>query len=190
MSERPWNLQQFDIKRSKATLNNQNINEKSSERTLNLQKVVEKCSERTLKMSRIEFLERKKLLSDVVGKAHINLMFREGYIKGKSIIKKCGVPIDMNDQMEIMKFKKEFLEKASACLKEENLVNHAMLTNKVAIITGGIEVEFCNKPSCHFMRGILSKIYEIYHGERVICKEVGCECVNNKNCIFHIELSI
>lgn len=146
--------------------------------------------DRVLKISRLEFLERKKLLSDIMVSTYANMFFREGYIKGKSIIKKCGFPIDVNDVKTIMEFRKEFFKKVEEVIKEENLATHVFLKENIAVLTGSIESELCNKPNCHFMRGVLSKIYEIYHGERVICKEIECEGMNRKNCIFEIILTI
>lgn len=146
-------------------------------------------SERTLKITKEEYIEIKKLLSNEFGNISKTILFRKGYIKGKNIIKKIGIPIDLRNEGRIFNFRINFFKKISEYLIEENLVNSVLLEDESAIISGSFELEFSKVPNCDFIRGVLTKIYEIYHGERVICKEVGCESINNKNCVFNIYLT-
>lgn len=146
-------------------------------------------SKRALKIEKSEYIEIKKLLYNELGIIYKTILFRKGYIKGKSIIKECNIPIDIRDDRRIHDFRQEFFKNVCRYLIEENLVINALLKEDSAIINGSFELDVCKKPSCDFIRGVLTKIYEIYYGERVICKEVACEAINNRNCVFIIELS-
>jgi len=52
--------------------------------------------------------------------------------------------------------------------------------------TGSIEASRGESPTCHRLRGIIRKIYEVYMERKVYCQEVECESTGRERCQFKI----
>ena len=60
----------------------------------------------------------------------------------------------------------------------------------VVIVTGSVEASPSDTPSCHFLRGILAKIFEERTGKDVYCHERKCLSKGDEKCEFVIDLEV
>ena len=54
------------------------------------------------------------------------------------------------------------------------------------IVKGSIEASRGDQPTCHRLRGILRKLYEVYMDKKIYCQEVECESTGKDRCVFKI----
>lgn len=153
-------------------------------------------SERSIKISESAIKEMHEMYEAIFAKVSEQILFKNGYIIGKMIVKLIGKNIVvasgdekiavMPSSEEITRRKREFFSAIEKILKDEGWIKKIEFKDDEIIVYGSIELIDTKTPSCHLLRGILARIYEAYFGERIICKEVQCESVNRQKCVFKI----
>lgn len=133
-------------------------------------------SERYVKYRKDELLEVKGLYESTLAIASHGLFFRTGQIMGTRISRIAE--------------KSNYFEDIARILKEEGWVEDITFNNNTIEVKGSIEADSVPSefiPSCHMLRGILTRIYEIYTKERVYCSEEECKSSGSGHCVFKIE---
>ncbi|MEM2899978.1 MAG: V4R domain-containing protein [Thermoplasmata archaeon] len=109
--------------------------------------------------------------------ASYGLFFREGSIIGNGIAQEAIK--DKKNYFEICK--KKMIEKKWVEDVKFEPGNHTIRTK------GSIEVGKSEVHTCHRLRGMLCKMFEIYLGRKVHCREIECESTGAPNCVFKLE---
>lgn len=138
--------------------------------------VVMVVSERYVKYRKDELLEVKGLYESTLTIASHALFFRTGQIMGARISRRAE--------------KSNYFEDIARILKEEGWVEDITFNNNIIEVKGSIEADSVPSeliPSCHMLRGILTRIYEIYTKEKVYCSEEECKSSGSEHCVFKIE---
>jgi predicted hydrocarbon binding protein len=129
-----------------------------------------------VKISQRDLTNIRKLYENVMSYACHGLFYREGTLIGKEIIEESSV--DRSNLFTVI----------PDILKDRGWVENITLDAYKAVAEGSIEVNESKMKSCHRLRGILSYIYEYYHGTKIVCTEIECASITAKNCVFKIEL--
>lgn len=133
-------------------------------------------SEKYVKYRKDELLEIKDLHESTLTAASHGLFFRTGRIMGTRISRTAR--------------RSNYFEDITRILKEEGWVEDILFSNNTIKVNGSIEVDsipFEFTPSCHMLRGILTRIYETYTNEKIYCLEEECKSGGSEHCIFKIE---
>ena len=131
---------------------------------------------RFVKISQSEVVDIRDLYEGVMSQACYGLFYREGKIIGREI-----VDIISNSG-------EDFFAVSKKLLKGRGWIDDISFGKDKAVVKGSIEVSKSNNPTCHRLRGIISKIYEAHLERKVYCKEVECKSSGGKQCVFEIEV--
>ena len=126
-----------------------------------------------VKLTKEELKELKDVYKEIMSYASIGLFVKNGEVIGESIVK--GLPKDENYFKEVAKR-----------LKDRGWVKEIVFSEREVRTKGSIEVHQSNAPTCHFLRGILRKVYAHYYETIVTVEEVACESKGDEYCIFKI----
>lgn len=157
---------------------------------------IEMQPERSVRIPESAIKEMHEMYDTIFAKVAEQVLFKNGYIVGKRIVKLIGKSATvasgdermatMPSNEDVARRKKEFFSAVEKILKDENWVKKIEFREEEIVVYGSIEISENPKISCYLLRGILARIFEAYIGERIICKEVQCESINKQKCVFKI----
>ncbi len=132
---------------------------------------------RHVEISQDEIRSICELYESVMANASYGLFFREGSIIGKGIA------------TEAMKDKSKFFDTCKKLMIDKRWVEDVKFDQSTQTIRtkGSIEVNKGEAHTCHRIRGMLCKMFEVYLGKRVHCREIECESNGAPNCVFKLE---
>jgi predicted hydrocarbon binding protein len=128
-------------------------------------------AERAIKLKREELIATKKLYETVMTFAAHGLFYRSGRLIGERMAKQAGNDIDQLKKLLI----------------EEGWALDVDLEGDTVIVKGAIEVSESDSPTCHMLRGILSKFFEEKIGRDVYCHERSCQSKGDEYCVFQLD---
>jgi len=128
-------------------------------------------AERTIKLRRDELIATKKLYETVMTFAAHGLFYRSGRLIGERIAKEVGTDI----------------EALKAHLLDEGWALDVDFEEDTVIVKGAIEVTESDVPTCHMLRGLLSKFFEEKIGRDVYCHERSCQSKGDAYCVFSLD---
>lgn len=131
----------------------------------------EGACERTIKLRRDELIATKKLYETVMTFAAHGLFYRSGRLIGERIAKQIGTDVD----------------NLKAYLIEEGWVLDIDFEGDTVIAKGAIEAIESDVPTCHMLRGLLSKFFEEKIGRDVYCHERNCQSKGDEYCVFSLD---
>ncbi len=132
---------------------------------------------RFVKVSQHEIAKIRNLYEGVMSYASHGLFYREGLYLGEEMARIAEKTPD------------EFIHVISNVLVGRGWVDTIAFENDRILVKGCIEVcedDGTGLETCHRMRGILSKILEIFMQQRVKIIECECESLGAENCVFKI----
>lgn len=129
------------------------------------------ATERAITLRRDELIATKKLYETVMTFAAHGLFYRSGRLIGERVAKEIG--------KEVADLK--------AYLIEEGWVLDIDFEGDTVIAKGSIEVIDSDVPTCHMLRGILSKFFEDKIGRDVYCHERNCQSKGDEYCVFSLD---
>lgn len=132
---------------------------------------------RFVKISQDEISKIRNLYEGVMSYASHGLFYREGLYLGEGITKIADRTPD------------EFIHVVTNVLVGRGWAEKISFESDRIIVEGSIEVteDGMGMETCHRMRGILSKVCEIFMKQNVRVIEVKCQSLGNENCVFMIE---
>ncbi len=131
-------------------------------------------SGRHVMISQEELKDIRELYEGVMSHASHGLFFKEGSIIGIGLASVAA------------RDRSTYFETCARLLKERSWVREVSFDGETVTAHGSIEVSKSDQPTCHRLRGILRKLYEVYQGRRVYCQEVECESSGRPACVFKI----
>lgn len=131
-------------------------------------------SSRHVMISQEELRDIRELYEGVMSQASHGLFFKEGCIIGIGIASLAS------------RDRAVYFETCGKLLKERNWVREVEFGPDTVTVRGSIEVSKSDRPTCHRLRGILRKLYEVHGGKNVYCQEVECESTGKEACVFKI----
>jgi predicted hydrocarbon binding protein len=133
---------------------------------------------RFVKVSQNEIAKIRNLYEGVMSYASHGLFYREGLYLGEEMSKIAEKTPD------------EFIHVISNVLVGRGWVDSIVFENDRIVVRGCIEVtedDGTGLQTCHRMRGILSKIIEIFMQQKVKIIETECESLGSESCVFKIQ---
>jgi predicted hydrocarbon binding protein len=133
---------------------------------------------RFVKVSQDEIAKIRNLYEGVMSYASHGLFYREGIYLGEEMVKIAAKTPD------------EFIHVISNVLVGRGWVDSISFGNDRIIVKGCIEVsedDGTGLETCHRLRGILSKVLEIFMQQKIKIVEAECESLGAENCVFKIE---
>jgi len=131
---------------------------------------------RFAKISQSDFNAILKLYEGVMSYACHGLFFREGEALADSIMEVCSKNPDLLECSKKLLIARGWLEDVS-------------FNDKEVRVKGSIEVtEGSEKPTCHRLRGLLSRIMEAHAKTSIRLVEVECRSNGGKECVFKQEM--
>jgi predicted hydrocarbon binding protein len=131
-------------------------------------------TDRHVVISQTELKEIRELYEGVMSSASHGLFFKEGSIIG------IGVASIANRERET------YFDTCGRVLVDKNWVKEIHFGPDTVTATGSIEAFRGDSPTCHRLRGIIRKIYEVYMDKKVYCQETECESTGREKCQFKI----
>jgi predicted hydrocarbon binding protein len=129
-----------------------------------------------VKLSQSEFEEIRKLYEGVMSQACYGLFFREGMILGEEMGKIASQEPE------------KFFEICANLLRARGWVDNIVFQETTAVAEGSIEVGTqADSATCHRLRGIVRRIYEVQSHRRLHCEEIECVSKGDKHCVFKLE---
>lgn len=129
---------------------------------------------RHVMISQEELKDIRELYEGVMSHASHGLFFKEGSIIG------IGIASIANRD------RKTFFETCQRVLRDKNWVKEIEFGDDTVTVTGSIEASRSEQPTCHRLRGIIRKIFEVYLDKKIYCQETECESVGSGHCTFKI----
>jgi predicted hydrocarbon binding protein len=130
--------------------------------------------ERAIKLRREELVEIKKLYETVMTFASHGMFYRSGRIIGDRVIRLSGTD----------------LPKVKDYLVREGWVSDIVFEGDTVSVSGSIETFSSDSPTCHMLRGILAKVFEVRSGKDVYCHERRCVSKGDDKCVFVIDTEV
>ncbi|MFQ5884491.1 MAG: V4R domain-containing protein [Thermoplasmata archaeon] len=132
---------------------------------------------RFVKISQDEIAKIRNLYEGVMSYASHGLFYHEGLYLGEGISKIAN------------KTPEEFIHVVSNILIGRGWAQKITFENDRIVVEGSIEVteDGMGMETCHRMRGILSKVCEIFMKQKVKVIEAECQSLGDENCVFIIE---
>ena len=133
---------------------------------------------RFVKVSQIEITKIRNLYEGVMSYASHGLFYREGLYLGEEMSKIAEKTPD------------EFIHVISNVLVGRGWVDSIDFENDRIIVKGCIEItedDGSGLETCHRMRGILSKILEIFMQQKIKIIEIECQSLGSEHCVFKIK---
>jgi predicted hydrocarbon binding protein len=131
-------------------------------------------TDRHVLISQDELKEIRELYEGVMSNASHGLFFKEGSIIG------IGVASLANRD------RATYFDTCGRVLREKNWLKEVNFGADTVLVTGSIEASRADSPTCHRLRGILRKIYEVYMDKKIYCQETECESTGRDRCQFKI----
>lgn len=130
--------------------------------------------ERAVKLRKDELVEIKRLYETVMTFASHGMFYRSGRVIGARIVKMAGSD----------------LGRVREAMIREGWVMDIDFDGDVVTATGSIESSSADAPNCHFLRGILAKVFEERTGKDVYCHERKCLSKGDEKCVFVIDTEV
>jgi predicted hydrocarbon binding protein len=130
--------------------------------------------DRFLRYSAEELVEIKKLYESVMSHAAHGMFFRTGKILGGRVARGAGNG-------------KDFFVGVATALRKEGWVDVIEFNGHEVVVKGSIEARAGEGPSCHMLRGIITRLYENGSERPARCVEVECVGAGAKRCLFKVE---
>jgi predicted hydrocarbon binding protein len=127
--------------------------------------------ERAIKLRKEELIATKKLYETVMTFAAHGLFYRSGRLIGERIAKTIGTDVNSLKQYLI----------------DEGWVLDIEFEGDTVIAKGSIEASESDVPTCHMLRGLLSKFFEEKIGRDVYCHERSCQSKGDEYCVFTLD---
>lgn len=127
---------------------------------------------RCIPLRKGDLLAMKKLYEKVMSAASYGLFFRTGQIFGTHIARAS------------IQNRAQYFEIARQIMIREHWVKEIRFQQTTVITSGSVEVHQSPRPTCHILRGVISKIFEGYYGQKFYCHEKSCESQGEEMCIF------
>ena len=115
--------------------------------------------ERFIRYRKEDIAEIKELYESIMTIAAHGLFFRTGRILGARLVRKSG---SAGNIYEVM----------AKLLKDEGWVESVKFEKDRIVVKGSIEAVRQPTPSCHMLRGVLTKVIEIVESKKVYCNEI------------------
>lgn len=132
---------------------------------------------RYVKVSQDEFGAVRKLYESVMAYACHGLFFREGQSVAEGIAKE----VERNEDL---------LAGARRVLIARGWVEDIQFSGGQVRVRGSIEVSPGSEAeTCHRLRGIVSRIYEMHTKDKVKLTEIECESTGGDSCVFRMEVA-
>lgn len=131
-------------------------------------------SGRHVMISQEELKDIRELYEGVMSNASHGLFFKEGSIIG------IGIASIANRD------RKTYFETCQRVLRDKNWVKGIEFHDDTVTVEGSIEASRGDQPTCHRLRGIIRKIYEVYMDKKIYCQETECESMGSGHCTFKI----
>lgn len=132
---------------------------------------------RYVKVSQDEFGAVRKLYESVMAYACHGLFFREGQSVAEGIAKEVERSEDL-------------LAGARRVLIARGWVEDIQFSGGQVRVRGSIEVSPGSEAeTCHRLRGIVSRIYEMHTRDKVKLTETECESTGGDSCVFRMEVA-
>ncbi|MCK4718113.1 MAG: hypothetical protein KAT70_05535 [Thermoplasmata archaeon] len=132
---------------------------------------------RFVKITSEELKGIRDVYEGIMSYASHGLFFREGCVIGESIGKIAKEHAE------------DYFKVAGEVLKARGWVEDVEFHYRTAVVHGSVESFSNNTPTCHRMRGIMKRIYEIKTDRMFGCKEAECLAIGAKQCTFVLEES-
>lgn len=131
-------------------------------------------TDRHVMISQEELKDIRELYEGVMSHASHGLFFKEGSIIG------IGIASIANRE------RATYFETCRRVLRDKNWVKDVEFGTDTVTASGSIEASRGDSPTCHRLRGIIRKIYEVYMDKRIYCQETECESTGRDRCQFKI----
>lgn len=131
-------------------------------------------AERSIRIRHDELVATKRLYEAVMTFAAHGLFYRSGRLIGERIAETIGTELD----------------DLKAYLIDEGWVLDIDFEDDVVIVKGSIEVDESDLPTCHILRGILSRFFEEKLGRDVYSHERNCQSKKDEYCVFSIDSEV
>lgn len=132
-------------------------------------------SEREISINKKELNAMTVLCESIMSNAYYGLFYRFGQIFGERIA------------AQAMKNKENYFETVAKLLKEGGWVEEINFEGENITVKGSIEVRNSDYPTCHILRGIITKLFDAYHYNKNYCKEIKCVSKGDDICFFQIK---
>lgn len=130
---------------------------------------------RFVRISQPEVDAVRKLYEGVMSYACHGLFFREGLVVADQIV-------------AAMEKGADFMESAKKLLVARGWIMDATFAPDEVTVKGSVEVSpGADGETCHRLRGILSRLYEVNEKSKVRFAEVECESLGRPECLFKRE---
>ena len=129
--------------------------------------------DRFVKYSKVELGEVKVLYESVMSVAAHGMFFRTGRILGKRIAEEA-------------KRSDDYFAAAGKLMVEEGWMEKVEFNGLSVKVKGSIESGKSPSPTCHMLRGVITRLYEEKDGTGVYCQETECESTGASGCTFKI----
>lgn len=131
-------------------------------------------SERAIKLRKDELVEIKKLYETVMTFASHGMFYRSGRIMADRLIRNSGAD----------------LGRLRDALIREGWVVDVTFEGDTITATGSIEASNSDMPTCHMLRGLLAKIFEVRLSKDVYCHERKCVSKGDDKCVFVVDTEV
>jgi len=131
------------------------------------------AQDRFVKYSKGELGEVKVLYESVMSVAAHGMFFRTGRILGKRIAEEA-------------KRSGDYFAAAGKILVEQGWLEKVEFNGLNVKANGSIEAGKSQSPTCHMLRGVITRLYEERDGTGVYCQETECESMGSQGCTFKI----
>ncbi len=132
---------------------------------------------RYVRISQDEFSSVRKLYESVMSYACHGLFFREGQAIADGVAKEVEPSEDL-------------LVGARRVLIARGWVEDVQFSPSQVRVRGSIEVSPGSEAeTCHRLRGILTRLFELHQKNRVKLAEAACESTGSPQCVFQLEVN-
>ncbi len=127
-----------------------------------------------VRLSKEELIKIKGVYRSIMAYAAIGLFLKNGEIIAEVLSKKVR--------------KENYFEDFAEILKERGWVEEIEFKEDEVKVKGSIETTESKAPTCHILRGIIRKIYEMHYETLVSVEEVKCESMGDEYCLFKVSM--
>ncbi len=127
-----------------------------------------------VKLSKEELIKIKGVYRSIMAYASIGLFLKNGEIIAQVLSKDVR--------------RGNYFEDFANILKERGWVKEIEFSDEEVKVRGSIETTDSKAPTCHILRGIIRKIYEMHYETLVSVEEVKCESMGDEYCLFKVNM--
>lgn len=123
-----------------------------------------------------EIIEFRKELKKILSHAAYNILYKQGWIIGKNIVKDLEVD-------------ERYFERVAEILVDRGFVSSIQLGGEEVIAQGSVEVssESAEENVCHMLRGIIGAVYQNVNALEVSVIELVCQANGGDKCVFFVD---